>query len=400
MKLNDVRVLRNIIGDKIDENDHDEFLERKLPTMTMKKLDLKKMPRKDIYGRNLDTSDPDSFANPDNRKENIEMLTGKEYKEYKEVNPRNIDVSSQKEKEEAYKKDLDRRKDIRKLEDEERTYHYEQENKDKEREIKRRQLEIIAGIMKPKPKPQTTMPVTINGNQVKAFGVGLRIPTREGVNKFFNQYSNAASPRLTELSLNAGGALVGEFGEEASTRALQKSLATKQGYMQYLKAKYEKKGYRVNNESDLMKVANDKERARLQTLSTGIQTSQRNVASTGFMSGSSGRAMISGTRQHSTNMNILAMTQIGNRETPRSSFESENFGRAGVNLMLPQPTGKLTPENKWGVLFDQPSSISTDKLTRIIGKGPSPLPGQEAKLDKYMKKFNSNEFKDKVKRLL
>jgi hypothetical protein len=432
MKLNDVRVLRNIIGDKQD--DGDEFLERKIPEFKMKTLDLKKMPRRDMYGRNLDTTDPNSFANPKNKKEAMHAL-GFEYPdypsninvEYKDVNvntggrpttptktydTRDAEMEKLKKEIEA----LEKRKQYERLREKVENYDSEKAVREKEREIKLAQLGIISNIMKPRIKepgsrPLMTLDKTGRPTQAKIFGLPLRVPTQTGINRFYKGVGNAVQPRLEKLSYMSGGGPVGQFSDEESAKRLQKSIREKQSYTQFLSQKYSKKGYNVRNESDLMNYASDKEKARLTNLGMGVEQAQRGAATMGFMSGTSGRALISGTRQRTTGMNIIPMTSIGNKEIPSGSFASENIARFGVNRNLSPPQSqsgerigeRLTPENKWGVIFNTSNTTnSADRLTQIIGKAPSPggTPRPEAKLDKYMKVFNTSDFNNKVKKLL
>jgi len=410
MKLNDVRVLRNILGDKLDNDDHDEFLERKIPTMTMKKLDLKKMPKRDMYGRNLEVP---TGATKEVMMEAIKgEKTAQEIKDGIEIKKEVVDNRSENDKK---LKELQKARTIRQLEIEQKLAsqdpEYEKRLLAREREKEEiksanalQYYKTIQNITRPRPREPGMMPVTVMGEQVKIplgpnkkVGIPLSIPTRTGVERFYKGFQKTVAPWTDRLSYSAGGAIVGEFGDEQSSKVLQRSIAERQNYIQYLSQKYSKKGFMIRNENDLLNVATDKEKAKIQNLSLGVQSRQRSAASMGFMSGTSGQAIISGTRSRSTSMNILPMTTMGRTQVTPGMSSQESMARLGITQNL----SKLTPENKWGVIFNETPGNTADKLTRIIGKAPQPgMQRPEDKLDKYMNKFNTGNFNNKVKKLI
>jgi hypothetical protein len=170
-----------------------------------------------------------------------------------------------------------------------------------------------------------------------------------------------------------------------------------------------KKGYNIQNENDVLSVANYGERQKIQLLNQEIGNSRTLVSNRGFMSGTGARAIAYSGRSQSQNLTIPKINSLASMGGPRDnygSFSPEAMGRLSVGQGLTTNVGgypvTMTPENKWGVLFNNTSSLnSTDKLTRIIGKAPSPGSQRpEDKLDKYMNKFNSGNFNNKIKKLL
>jgi hypothetical protein len=383
MKLNDIRVLRNILGDKIEDDDHDEFLERKVPSMEIKKLNLGKMPKKDMYGRNLEA--------PHLSDEEKKKVAEKAYDYMQEKGTRTVNTDD------PLQQELTRTTKELELEQKKKKLAELRDPRNKQIEnihqyAKYQEAQALSNMLTPRRQEPTSKPMGFNipGTQ-KRFEVP--IPTMHGLQKGYQSFSrNVATPLTENLGFTAGGALVGEFANEQASKKLQKAVSLKQQYMSYLSTKYNKKGYNVRNMADLRNVASDKEIKRLENLDTDIQRDQRTAGTMGFMSGTSGRAIMQRSRNQSQNTNIKGMTQIGGQRTNIGSFGSENLSRLGVTQNLTS----VTPENKWGVLFDNNQTTSTDKLTKLIGKAPEPVPGSHRKLDKYIKVLDT----DKVRKFL
>lgn len=392
MKLNDIRALRNILGDKIDEeNDHDDFLKRQIPKQPLKKLSLGKLPRKDMYGRNLDTTSPDSFANmdPKVREQNISDLTNKD-----SVSQTFVIREKEKQQRDPMNPELKRISEELEIEKKKRALEELRDPKNREsdyykKEAKRLESQALLGAMAPRQAPSPTSKsynIPVGGKHKLEFF----LPTNKGVQKGFQNFQkNFAQPVSQNLSYSAGGGVVGEFGDETSGRKLQKSIQAKQQYISYLAAKYNKKGYDIKNESDLLRISTVGERSKIQQLNNIINADQRSISNTGFLSGRGNTAVLSRTRSQSQNPNIIEMARVGGRREGFGSFSPEATSRLGVSQNL----SAISRENKFGVMFDNSGTSSADKLVRIIGKAPD---SGESKMGKYMKKFDN----DKLRRMM
>lgn len=378
MKLNDVRVLRNILGDKADD-DNDDVLKRKVPKMEMKKLELGRLPSMSVPG--VKSRMPISIARDmtgknyvdPRKKQVVEGLINKEYKDYNEEQPRVVNTDNEKSIRQA---EMEKMKSEREYADE----------KSKWLKSKAEQ-ELLEAYTKPRTKEPTMTKINLFTNK-QGKPVGLPIPTMAGVRHGYSEFQKIAGPMTERLSYSAGGAVMGEFGDEASGRKVNVAIGNRQRYLQYLTQKYMKKGYRVSNEADLYPIINYKEKQRLNELTQVISKSQNLASNRGFMSGSGAGMIIGRSRNQSQNANFPQMTQIGRSNTVVGSFGPETLSRLGVTQSL---TG-VTPENKWGVLFENGGKSSTDKITQILGKSPQPVP-VKTKMDKYIKVLDSEKMK-------
>lgn len=376
MKINDVRVLRNIIGDKaVDDDGNEDVLKRKIPKMEMKKLEIGRLPAMSIPG--IKSRTPTSIArdmvgknyvDPE-KKRKVEGLTDKEYKDYSEEQPRIVNTDTEQSKRQA---------DIEKFKAD---TQYEEKRADYLRS--KAKADILEAYTKPRPVEPTSMKIF----QKEGKG-GISIPTMAGVRQGYKEFQKIAAPMTERLSYSAGGAVMGEFGDEASGRKVNVAISNRQRYLQYLFQKYMKKGYRVNSEADLYPLINYKERQRINELTQGISKAQNLASNRGFMSGSGGGMIIGRSRSQVQNANIPQMTQIGRSTTVVGSFGPETLSRLGVT----QSITSRTPENKWGVLFEGESRSSTDKITQILGKSPQPVP-VKSKMDKYIKVLDTEKIK-------
>lgn len=384
MKINDVAILRNIIGDQTDD-EHTDILHRKIPSFKMKQLNLKKLPKKDIYGRNL-TAEDEAVIQAAGGKPSLMPYT----------------TSDPDKKDEAFQQKL---KDFEKQKALDKIAAYNNPMTKRTTELKQQadllQAEAVARLLAPKRQEPLSKKVFLSKD--KEHGRYINVPTTAGFYKGFERFSkNVATPMTRNLSYSAGGAIVGEFGDEVSGRKLQKSIKAKQMYVAYLTTKYSKKGYRISGEADLYGVVSPGEERKLYELNELINRDQQLASSKGFMSGAGGSAVLRRTRSQSQNVDVGRLTAIGNRREVPGTFAPESFGRLGVNQSLTS----VTPENKWGVIFGGSSGTSVDRIAGLIGKAPDPGT-KTLKMGKYINPFdigkskNSMEdYKNKVRRLL
>lgn len=388
MKINDVAILRNIIGDQTDD-EHTDILHRKIPSFKMKQLNLKKLPKRDIYGRNLTAEDEDVIKAAGGKPSLMPYTT-----------------SDPDKKDEAFQqkvKDFEKQKALDKI------AAYNNPMTKRTTELKQQadllQAEAVARLLAPKKQEPLSKKVFLSKD--KEHGRYINVPTTAGFYKGFERFSkNVATPMTRNLSYSAGGAIVGEFGDEISGRKLQKSIKAKQMYVAYLTTKYSKKGYRISGEADLYGVVSPGEERKLYELNELINRDQQLASSKGFMSGAGGSAVLRRTRSQSQSLTVPRVSKLTEMGTPKGeygSFGPEALSRLGVTQSLSRG---LKPEDKWGVIFGGSSGTSVDRIAGLIGKAPDPGT-KTLKMGKYINPFdigkskNSMEdYKNKVRRLL
>lgn len=324
MKMNDIRVLRNVLGDKIDDNDHDEFVHRKLKQMTVPKLNLGRLPKKDMYGKNLEEGEFASFdtGTPEQREETLSKLTGMKVYEAG-LQPRS---KSQKDTENEQLEKLDR-------------------------QIKLKEKQLMLTALTPVPEPE-------------------KGKFERGVDAF---RSKIATPIVKSLNVRGSGiSSIGAFEDKGATDRLSAANLERQYFLRKMREKYGKKGYSTGTDESVRNLVitygGSREIARLRNLEDNLRAAETSAARSGFTSQNRGGFISSQIRQQSASANIQKLTDFGPRNVEYGQFAPEAVGRLGVNQALQTSD----PMNKWAALTGNVGKNDINKITNILGKSPNP----------------------------
>lgn len=380
VKLNDIRVLRNILGDGI--NDDDDFLKRTLPKFMPKRLNLGRLPKKDMYGRNLE-------GETARREETIAAITGQptspaiiKYKEdyggggekpKKEKEYLIEDISVSPEEYNANKalrlKEYNAHKAL--------SHEKQQAMMRLEKYKAEQELEKLQGIEAP-PQLERNVSFTIPFVRRKGGGnVQLRVPTFQGVAKGMERFSRLASPKIENLGAIAGGGMIGPFQEPGATKKLNQAYLAYSAYIQYLNGKYLKKGRPIRNEQDVIAFGTLQEKKKIQDLRNEINKQQQHVASTGFLSGTGGTSVLGRVRQTTAAPNLTPFVQVGTPQQSYGSYAPEALSRLGISQ------GLRAPSDKFGIYLGRVGG--PEKIASILGKRPDTGLGGLSTQDKIRK---------------
>ena len=433
-ELNDVRVLRNILGD--GKADEDPFLTRELPKFKMKRL-----PKKDMYGRNLEEPPEEPID-----KANLFKKFGRGFQQVehgyfntvqKGFSPsppqprtpgrimsyvqdsrsgfipnwklgkrpvidkfgRNLEFTGYTETLPAgvYKDQIDRKyvsgelvgikptevtvsqeraePYTKYLTTEEKTAAAKAEHATKiaklQSEARQKELEVASKELGYNTK---LAEYKKQQSEIDALQQSQAVEVgRTPIERFFKSTQRTISPLVENLSTNIGGGFAGQFQSEAATKEYSNAVLALNSYMEYMKSKYKKKGIVIREEYDIIAVGTAGEKKRIQELKNDIQKKQGVITSIGFLSGGGATAIRNRLAQ---TQNLEPFTQVSGGSN-LGSYTPEAFGRLGVS----QGLRSIALENKWGALIG--SGGGADKITQLLGKGPDPS-GAREKLKRYL----------------
>lgn len=443
IKFNDVRVLRNIIGDKYDDdNELPKYTPKKLnwdkwtqnrEEQKLKILDLTQLSKPTGRGGGGIDMSPKAFTPQAQAESTIgarEVLTGWREEAAGERESQVIKTQTRFEKQrqiqEGLDADADRRRQERMLKEQLRfdKAQSEAEIKLSQREEKSRQAgnvekERIAAQEREatrksagekrefeKWKIEQTAPRLLATEErlklQEEFEAQRQAQKREaqhqkdeadaGLIRFersaFGQFLGPKSRfvqtagRVSEnIGQNLGGSILGPFSDPGASKSLSNAITSRNAYIELVKQRYRSKkpSQILSGASDIMAYGTAGERKRLTDLNRAVERAQSVSQTTGFMGGTSGQFIIGRTRQQSS-PNLYPFTQIGARGGNLGTFGPEALGRMGVTQSLTA----IHPATKWDTIFSRGRTPeATDRISFLLGKTPDPNSGM-AKLKRFL----------------
>lgn len=196
---------------------------------------------------------------------------------------------------------------------------------------------------------------------------GLRRFEESSVGRFLSgPWTRQASRAVTNIGTQLGGSIVGPFTEAGASEKLTAALRNRAAYLDVLKRRYQlrRPPISINSVQDVLTYGTPTEIKKIAELQRAVERAQSGIASSGFMSGVSGQAIIGSTRRP---RNILPLTQVGYKGREYGSWTPEAFARLGVT----QSITAMTPQTKWGTLLGR-GAQSTNRIAELLGKAPDP----------------------------
>jgi hypothetical protein len=189
------------------------------------------------------------------------------------------------------------------------------------------------------------------------------------------------SGRVAEnIGQNLGGSILGPFSDPGASKSLSNAITSRNAYIELVKQRYRSKKppQTLTGASDIMAIGTAGERKRLTELNRAVERSQSVAQTTGFMGGTSGQFMIGRARQQSS-PNLYPFTQIGARGGNLGTFGPEALSRMGVTQSLTS----IHPATKWDTIFSRGTTPeATDRISFLLGKTPDS--GAMAKLKRFL----------------
>ena len=397
MKLNDIRVLRNILGDKYKDGEEDEvslarYTPKKMNTIILPKMSENFKLKGDAWSWNkkVGKKDPDLSWTINVPPEQVISYDNTKIK------PSPIPVDSVSTIQKMNKNVLERtallkaQRDLEKVEFESlpESRAYDRNKLLLDQEMKRQYVEQ-SGIQLLQAQQNTALA------QRKSRGdVGLRRYEQSGFGQFLKgPWTKTAGKVVENIGQNLGGSIVGPFTTPDTSKRLNDTQLAKSAYMDLLRRRHSKKGETINTPADVEALGTLTERKRFRELTHAVERAQQIAASGGFMGGGSGQMIIGQARRQP---NLQQFTQVGGG-SQYGSFSPEAFGRLGVTQSL----RAIRPENKWDNLLSRGTGAPNDRVAQILGKTPDPL-GAGAKVKKVLSPIGlgSEDPRDKLKRFL
>jgi len=198
-------------------------------------------------------------------------------------------------------------------------------------------------------------------------------------------WTKTAGKAVENIGQNLGGSIIGPFSDPGASSKLRQAILNKAAYMDLIRRRYQNKSppITISNENDILAIGTATERKRLVDLNRAVERAQTGVAATGFLSGASGKTIIGRARR---TPQLQPFTQVGYGSVGYGAFSPEAYGKLGVTQSLTS----LSPGAKWDALLGRGSAAgeSSDRITRILGRKPDPE-GVGDKLKRFtrMKRF-------------
>lgn len=205
--------------------------------------------------------------------------------------------------------------------------------------------------------------------------------------------------RVTEnIGENLGGSIVGPFTAPGASKNVKDAITTRNAYIQLVKRRYETKKppIKLSGPADIMAYGTAGERKRLAELNRGVERSQAVAASGGFMGGASGQFILGRTRHGTSSANLSPLTRLGTGGGGTGSFSPEAFSRLGVTQNL----SAIRPESKWDTLLSRGGGGSMDRIAQMLGKTPNPVGARVKKVLTPIGAPASEDAREKLKRFL
>lgn len=196
-----------------------------------------------------------------------------------------------------------------------------------------------------------------------------------------SQFVKTAGRVAENIGQNLGGSILGPFSDPGASKSLSNAITSRNAYIELVKQRYRSKkpSQTLSGASDIMAYGTAGERKRLNELNRAVERAQSVSQTTGFMGGTSGQFMIGRARQQSS-PNLYPFTQIGARGGNLGTFGPEALGRMGVTQSLTA----IHPATKWDTIFSRGRTPeATDRISFLLGKTPDPNSGM-AKLKRFL----------------
>lgn len=192
------------------------------------------------------------------------------------------------------------------------------------------------------------------------------------IGRFINpksQWVQTAGRVSKNIGESLGGSIVGPFNEPGASRSLSEAITRRNAYVELVKQRYlsRKPPTVLHGATDILAYGTAGERKRLTDLNRGIERAQSVEQSSGFLGGTSGQFILGKTRAGAVK-NLQPFTQVGYGGGNLGTFGPEALSRMGVTQSLTS----LSPTTKWDTIFNRTPTPAEDRISFLLGKKPDP----------------------------